>query len=124
MKYLFSQILVVFLSAIFLLFLFGQETFLPFDSERNIDWYNVSSFLIFFFFLMQGVFSILLFLFQKFFTCGIKEFPCFKSSLKWGFLISLLIIFILFLNIFHFVSLVWGLVIVFVIIVLLLLIKF
>ena len=124
MKFLSLQVFIIFTSAIFLLFLFGQEHFLPFDDVEKIDWYNVSSVLIFAFFLMQGFFSISLFLFQKFLTCGLKEFPAFNTSLKWGILISLLIILIVILNIFHIVTLVWGLVIIIIIVALLLLIKF
>ena len=124
MKFLFLQAFIIFISAIFLLFLFGQDNFLPLNSKENVDLYNVSSVLIFFFFLSQAFFSILLFLFQKFLTCGLKEFPPFNTSLKWGIIVSLLIILIVILNIFHVVNFVWGLVIIFVIIVMLLLIKF
>lgn len=124
MRFIFLQTFIIFLSVIFLLFLFGQEHFLPFDKKENIDWYNVFSVLIFLFFFIQSLFSIILFLFQKFLTCGLKEFPVFNTSLKWGILIALLVILIIILNIFHIVSLAWGLVIIFAIIAILLLIKF
>ncbi len=124
MKFIFLQTFLIFFSAMFLLFLFGQDHFLPFDEKENIDWYNVSSVLIFLFFFIQGFFSIVLFLFQKFLTCGLKEFPSFNMSLKWGILTSLLVILIIILNIFHVVNLLWGLLIIIGIIAILLLIKF
>ncbi len=123
MRYIFFQIFIVFLSAMFLLFLFDQESFLPFDLDRNIDWYNVSSVLFFLFLSLQGIFSIILFLIQKFLTCGLKEFPPLNMSLKWGIIISILIVFLLILNVFHIVNLAWGLVILLLLLVLLVLIK-
>ena len=123
MKYILFQIFIVFLSAMFLLFLSQQEFFLPKDLEGNVDWYNVSSVLFFLFLSLQGLLSILLFLFQKFLTCGIKEFPSLNQSLKWGIIVSFLFILILILNVFNFVNLLWGLIILVLIIIFLILIK-
>ncbi len=124
MKYLFLQTFVGFLGAMFLLFLFQTEEFLPFDEEGNVNWYNVFSVLFFLFIFTQAVVSIILFLFQKFLTCGLKEFPSFKNSLKWGIVISFLFVFILFLNVYNFISFMWGLVVMVFILLLLILIKF
>ncbi len=124
MKYLFLQTFVSFLGAMFLLFLFQQEHFLPLDEKENFNWYNIFSVLFFLFLILQGVFSIMFFLFQKFLTCGIKEFPSFNTSLKWGVLFSILFIFVVLLNIYNIVSLSWGIGIVALILFLLILIKF
>lgn len=124
MKYLFLQMFVGFLGAMFLLFLFQTEEFLPFDDEENINWYNVFSVLFFLFIFTQAVVSIILFLFQKFLTCGIKEFPSCKNSLKWGIVISFLFVFILFLNVYNFITFMWGLAVMAFILFLLILIKF
>lgn len=124
MKYLFLQIFVSFLGAMFLLFFSQQKHFLPFDEHQEINWYNVFSVLFFLFLLSQGILSIIFFLFQKFLTCGIKEFPPYNSSLKWGIVLSVLLIFAIILNIYGIVSLTWGLLAILCVAVLLVLIKF
>jgi len=124
MKYLFLQTFVSFLGAMFLLFLFMQKDFLPFDNQGLVSWYNVSAVLFFLFLFTQGLLSIVIFLFQKFLTCGIKEFPPFGKSLKWGLLISILLVFILILNLYNIINILWGAVILVLIILLLTLIKF
>jgi hypothetical protein len=123
MRYILFQILVVFFSAMFLLFLFQQESFSPKDLEGNVDWYSVSTVLFFVFLSLQSIFSIVLFIFQKFLTCGIKEFPSFNQSLKWGVIVSFLFILILILNLFNVINLTWGLVILVLITIFLILIK-
>ena len=123
MKYLFFQTVVVFLCAMFLLFLFQQESFLPFDGGGEINWYNLSTVFFFLFLLVQGFLSIALFLFQKFFTCGLKEFPSYGLSLKWGIIVSFLFILVLLLNIYHVVNFLWGAIIAGLLILFLILIK-
>ena len=123
MKYLLFQIVVIFLAAMFLLFLFQQESFLPVDSSGNINWYNLSSVLFFIVLLAQGSVSLVLFLFQKFFTCGLKEFPSYGLSLKWGIIVSFLFILVLLLNIYHVVNFLWGAIIAGLLILFLILIK-
>lgn len=124
MKYIFLQTFVSFLGAMFLLFLFQQEHFLPFEKSGEFDWYNIFAVLFFLFLLSQGALSILLYLFQKFLTCGIKEFPSYNYSLKWGILISILFVFIILLNIYNIMSITWGLLAMILIVFLLILIKF
>ncbi len=124
MKYFLFQLLILFSSAMFVLFLFQQESFQPFDLEGNVDWYNVSTLLFFVFLFLQGLLSTLLYLFQKFLTCGLKEFPSFGASLKWGLLLSFIFILLLLLNIFHIINFVWFFVIFGLIVLFLFLIKF
>jgi hypothetical protein len=124
MKYLFLQLFIVFLSAMFLLFLFQQKDFIPFDNESTLNWYNIVAVLFFLFLVVQGFVSILFFLGQKFLTCGIREFPNISFSLKWGILISVLMIFVVIMNIFHILNLVWGISVAGLIVFLLLLTRF
>ncbi len=124
MKYIFLQTFVTFLGAMFLLFLFQQEHFLPFDESQEFDWYNIFTVLFFLFLIIQGVISLILYLFQKFLTCGIKEFPSYNYSLKWGILVSILFILVILLNIYNIMGLTWGLLAIVLIIFLLILIKF
>ncbi len=124
MKYIFLQTFVTFLGAMFLLFLFQQEHFLPFDESQEFDWYNIFTVLFFLFLIIQGVIFLILYLFQKFLTCGIKEFPSYNYSLKWGILVSILFILVILLNIYNIMGLTWGLLAIVLIIFLLILIKF
>ncbi len=124
MKYIFLQTFVSFLGAMFLLFLFQQEHFLPFDESKKIEVYNIFAVLFFLFLISQGLVSIFLYLFQKFLTCGIKEFPSYNYSLKWGIIISILLIFVILLNIYNIMTITWGLLAMALIIFLLILIKF
>ncbi len=123
MRYIFLQIFVLSLGVVFLLLLSQQRDFLPVNEQGIVNWYNVSSVLFFLFLVSQSTISLFLYFLQKFLTCGIKEFPSSRFSLKWGILISFLLTILLLLNIYHIVTLLWGVVIFFLIILLLIFAK-
>lgn len=124
MKYILLQIFITFLGAMFLLFLFQQESFLPFDENQNFNWYNIFSVLFFLFLVVQGLVSIILYTLQKLLTCGVKEFPYYNYSLKWGIISSTLLMFAIILNIYSIIDLAWGLLAMGMILLILLLLKF
>lgn len=88
MKYLLSQLLILILSVIILLYFFSLEYFLPIK-DGIFDWYNIFLVIFFIFLSVQSIVSIVFFLSEKFLTCGIKEFPRINRSLKWGIAIGL-----------------------------------
>lgn len=91
-----------------LLYLASVGDFVPLDINGLPNWYNVLTVLVIFFFLIQSVVSLGIYLVQKFLTCGVKEFPSSRNALKWGFILSFLMIVVIVLNLFHIVSLLWG----------------
>lgn len=100
MKYLLTQISILIVTVILLSYFFSLNYFLP-TVDGNINWYNVLTVLFLIFFLTQSVFSTIFFLFEKFLTCGIKEFPNHNRSLKWGIGIGFCCIFSLLVGMFN-----------------------
>ncbi|MCA9375003.1 hypothetical protein KC622_01590 [Candidatus Dojkabacteria bacterium] len=111
MKYLLTQVVAIIVSVTLLYYFSTLNQFLPLTPEKEINWYNLFSVLTLVFVLLEGVISFSLYLLQKFLTCGWREFPDKSFSLKWGLGLSIGIIFIIVLNIFHLFSLPWGVVI-------------
>lgn len=109
MKYLLSQLLVLVMSVIFLIYLASLEYFLPYTSSGEANWYNIVMVLVLVLFAVEAIASLVVYLGQKFIAYGWKEFPDYKSSLKWGIVVSLLFSISLFLHIFHIINFAWGL---------------
>lgn len=83
MKYLLAQIFIGILSVILLSYFLSLDYFRPI-ADGLPNWYNISTVLFIVFFLTESLFSILFFSFEKFLTCGLREFPYHTRSLKWG----------------------------------------
>lgn len=111
MKYLLTQVVVIVVSVTLLYYFSTLDQFLPLTPEKEINWYNLFSVLTIIFLFLQASISLILYLLQKALTCGWREFPEKSLSLRWGLGLSIGIIFIIVLNIFHLFSLPWGIVI-------------
>lgn len=123
MKYLITQSILLVLSVAILYYFSTLPYFLPVNSENIPNWYNVFAVLAVVFVAIQAFVSLFVFLLEKFMTCGKKEFPNFSRSLRWGIGIALGFFVLVLLNVFHVLSIQWGLVVGLVIIVAIVVIK-
>jgi hypothetical protein len=108
MKYLLTQIIVLILGVTLLYYFMSLDYFLPIGPDGSSNWYNIFYTLTLLFIILEGFLSITIYLTQKFTAYGRKEFPDKGFSLKWGIGLSLGFILLLLLNIFHLLSLPWG----------------
>jgi len=123
MKYVIIQTILLLLSVIFLYYFSTKGYFLPLDSNGKPLWLNISLVMSLIFITTQALFSILITFIQKRLFFGKKEMPPIFSSLKWGMGIAICLIMVILLNVFHLLSIQWGLLIVFLIFIVLILIK-
>lgn len=100
MKYLFLQLATLFLSVILLLYFFSLDYFIPIRNGAY-DWYNIIMVIFLLFLLVESSISTVMYVLEKFLTCGIKEFPDHYRSLKWGVGIAVCLIFSIILSIFN-----------------------
>ncbi len=111
MKYLFTQLFLLFISVIFLYYFSTVPNFVPFDIEGELDWPKIAFVMFNLFLVLESFISLVVYLVEKFIAYGKKEFPSSRLSLKWGLGISLTLIGLLFLHINHLISLGLALVI-------------
>ncbi len=117
MKFLISQLTILILSVIFLYYLTSLSYFLPYDVDGSINWYSVSTVLFLIFLISQSLISLIIFIFQKYLAYGKKEFPDFRSSLKWGIGLSLSLVVAILLNIFHILTIQIGIIVIILVII-------
>lgn len=100
MKYLLVQISILILTVILLSYFFSLSYFLPANNE-NLNWYNISTVLFLSFFLSMSVSSIFFYIIEKFLTCGLREFPNYSRSVKWGIGIGFCVVISLLMSMFN-----------------------
>lgn len=108
MKFLFTQTVLLITSVTLLLYLINLDYFLPYDSDINRNWYNISAILIFLFVSIQSLVSLTIFLGQKFLAFSWSEFPHHRVAFKWGIVFAVSLIGGIFLNIFDILIFPWG----------------
>lgn len=112
MKYLFSQGLLLVSSVIILFYLLRIPGFIPLESDSSFNWYNISTVLLLIFVFIEALVALLIYAVMKIFIFGIKgDIDKFLVT-KWSVGISLTVLILLFLNLFHFLTLTWGIIIV------------
>ncbi len=108
MKFLFTQLVLLITSVIFLIYLFSLDYFLPYNFGNEVNWYNLSTVLILLFIFIQSFISLTIFLTQKFLAYSWSEFPNFKVAMKWGIIIATSFIGGFLLNVFSVLVFPWG----------------
>lgn len=108
MKYLLSQIFLAIFSVVFSYYLLNNNTFLPLDINKNINWVNVLTLLVI---IGVGIFSIIslltyciIYLLRR----DVDRAYKIKVSVKWGFIFTFGVLIVLFLHIFHILDIIWG----------------
>jgi hypothetical protein len=122
MKYLSIQTILLLLSVLFLYYLLNQNYFLPQDNVGNLNLIYFALFLVISTILIESFVSLLIYLVERIFIYKKTEttigfMPPIKNSLTWGLIISFSFTVALLLNIFHIISLPWGIAIAFVLII-------
>lgn len=112
MKYLLSQGLLLILSVIVLLYLFTVEGFLPVDRAGKENWYNISTVLILLFIATESLVSIVITVVLKAFILGRNGIINNFWVTKWAVAVSIALTLLILLNIFNFLPLGWGIIIV------------
>ncbi len=118
MKYLLTQLLLLFLSVILLYYLSTVSTFLPQLANNNIDWYNVGITLLLLFLLTESFVSLVIFLIQKFLAFGWREFPNYRFSFIWGSIVGVSLVVGILLNIFNLLLFPFGSILTFIVLLL------
>lgn len=108
MKFLFTQLVLLVTSVIFLIYLFSLDYFLPYHSGSEVNWYNLSTVLILLYILIQSLISLTIFLTQKFLAYSWSEFPNSKVAMKWGIIIATSFVGGFILNVFSILVFPWG----------------
>ncbi len=111
MKYLLSQLFILFFSVIILYYFSTVPNFIPYKIDGNLDWVKIGIVIFLIFLIIESFISLLIFLIEKFLVYGRKEFPDKLISLKWGIGISLCFIALLFLHLNHLITVFWAIVI-------------
>lgn len=117
MKYLLIQLITLIVTVILLYYISTLPYFYPETIDGEPNWYNIFYGLLLLFLVLESFISIAIYLVQKFTIYGRKEFPDKNFSIKWGLIISSLIIVLLLLNIFHILNITFGILIVVVVII-------
>jgi hypothetical protein len=112
MKYFISQLVLLIMSVIILYYLGTLTYFKPQNSDSSLNWYNLITVLTLLALAAESVVSIATHILLKVFIYGRKEHPPVFRSLKWGICAALLVPILFLLNIFHILSLEWGVLIV------------
>lgn len=112
MKFLSVQLILLLLSVIFLYYFSTLPYFTPYTKTGDIEWYNVFLVLGISGVVIQSIISIIIFMYQKLRAFGKKEFPPYEDALMWGITVTILIITLALLNIFHLLELQWGLILI------------
>lgn len=108
MKYLLSQIFLAIFSFGFSYYLLNNSSFLPFDINKNINWMNVVTLTIT---VGVGIFatiSLLTYLIISLFKKETASEYRIKNSIKCGAILSIGLLLISYLHIFHILDIVWG----------------
>ncbi|MBD3328931.1 hypothetical protein GF357_00345 [Candidatus Dojkabacteria bacterium] len=123
MKYFWIQLILGLLSVVFLYYFQTLDYFRPRDAENFPNWYNIATVLALIGLFTESLISLIIYLLQKLMLFGRNEFPPAHNALKWGVSAGLIVVALLLLNIFHFLTLTWGLAIVAVVILGILILK-
>lgn len=117
MKYFIGQLILLIVSVTILYYFGTLPYFKPFNSDLTPNWYNFVVVIALLSLAAEALVSLAIFTLMKLFIYGRRENPPIVSTLKWGFCAALLVPILLVLNVFHILSLEWGvlLVVVFVI---------
>lgn len=108
MKYFWMQLILGVVSVIFMYYFQTLEYFTPKDSDNFPNWYNISVVLVLIGLFTQSLVSLTIYIVQKALLYGRNENPPPYGALKWGISGALVIVALLVLNIFHFLTLTWG----------------
>lgn len=112
MKYLLSQALLLLTSVIIMFYLFRISGFVPVNSDNSLNWYNISTVFLLIFIFVESFLALLIYAFMKFFVFGIKGEVNKYWITKWAVVVALIVLILLFLNVFNFLTLTWGIIIV------------
>lgn len=110
MLFLLTIILLTFLDGILLFYLVNSEYFSPTSFTGDIEVWNVFLFVVLLSSLFGLVVTVVVFLVEKFISCGWKEFPKSYRAVRYGIMFSVVACVLMLLHVFHFLNFFVGLV--------------
>lgn len=116
-KFLSITISTCLLAVVFLYYLITNQNFIPFDSVGNIDWINAITFLILAFIIVLSICVLVIFGIRRIFIKPNDLKGNIVLAFRQGILITIGLLIVFLLHIFHIVNFIWGLSILLVVIV-------
>ena len=108
MKFTFTLFFLLGFSVSFLYYLFQNQTFLPTVSLHEVNWSNLFVFVTFSFLSLLSLLNLIFYHSYKIFKKEMPEKLRIRESVKFSVLISLGVLVVFALHIFHIISFPWG----------------